>query len=85
MVSAPPATVDPGDRDRENSDRLTLRLTSEARQTLQEIARLRGGVTLAEVVRRALGTELFMIKAEKEGSRILLESPDKTVRQIILR
>jgi hypothetical protein len=90
MASAPaaapadPGTADPGTRPA-TPDRLSLSLTTEARQTLEEIARLRGGVSLAEVVRRALGTELFMIKAEKEGSRVLLESSDKTIRQIILR
>ena len=62
-----------------------LRLSPEARQTLEAIAKLRGGVPFAEVVRRALGTELFFIQAEKEGSRILLESSDKSIRQIVLR
>jgi hypothetical protein len=66
-------------------DRLSLRLSPEARKTLEEIAALRGGASLAEVVRRALGTELFLIREQNEGSRILLERPDKTVRQIVLR
>jgi len=66
-------------------DRLSLRLSPEARKTLEEIAALRGGVTLAEVVRRALGTELFLIKEQQEGARILIENRDKTVRQIVLR
>jgi hypothetical protein len=71
--------------DRNSPDRLSLRLSLEARKTLQEIVALRGGVSFAEVVRRALGTELYLIKEQKEGARILVESPDKTVRQIVLR
>ncbi len=79
----PPDPTDPGDR--ESPDRLSLRLSPEARQTLEEIAALRGGVSFAEVVRRALGTELYLIKEQKEGARVLIESPAKTVRQIVLR
>ena len=71
--------------ERDGPDRLSLRLSPEARKTLEELSALRGGASLAEVVRRALGTELFLVKEQKEGSRILIESPDKTVRQIILR
>lgn len=74
---------DPAARD--GPDRLSLRLSPEARKTLEEIAALRGGVPFGEVVRRALGTELFLIKEQREGSRILVESPDKSVRQIVLR
>lgn len=64
---------------------LTLRLSPEARKALEEIVSARGGVTFAEVVRRSLGTELFLIKEQQEGSRFLVEGPDKSVRQIILR
>lgn len=73
------------DPDRDSPDRLSLRLSPEARKALEEIASLRGGVSFAEVVRRALGTELYLIKEQKEGARILVEGSDKTVRQIILR
>lgn len=65
--------------------RLSMRLSREARQTLDEIAEARGGVSYAEVIRRSIGTELFLIKANQEGARILLERPDKTIREIILR
>ncbi|HEX5453584.1 MAG TPA: hypothetical protein VFX06_07310 [Stellaceae bacterium] len=68
----------------EGGSRLTLRLSPEARKVLEDIAALRGGVSFAEVVRRALGTELFLIKARQEGARILIETPDHTIREIIL-
>src|SRR5207248_4053369 len=71
--------------ERESPDRLSLRLTPEARKTLEEISTLRGGVSFAEVVRRALGTELYLIKEQRDGGRILVEGPDKAVRQIVLR
>ena len=77
-----PAAAPP---DRDSPDRLSLRLSPEARQTLEQIARLRSGVSFAEVVRRALGTELFFLKAEKEGGRVLIEEADKTIRQVVFR
>jgi hypothetical protein len=83
-MSEPRPPTEP-DRDRDSPDRLTLRLSPEARKALEEISALRGGVSFAEVVRRALGTEQFLIKEQQEGSRILLERPDKTVRQVVLR
>lgn len=80
-----PDLASTNDPERDSPDRLTLRLSPEARKALEEIAALRGGVSFAEVVRRALGTEQFLIKEQREGARILVERPDKTVRQIILR
>lgn len=71
--------------DRKLSKQLSLTLSPEARQTLEEISRRRGGVSYAEVVRRAIGTELYLIKEQQEGSRIFIEGPDKTIRQIVLR
>ena len=65
--------------------RLSLRLSREARQTLEQIATARGGVSYAEVIRRALGTELFLIRAEQQGARILIEQPDKIIKEIVLR
>jgi hypothetical protein len=90
LMQTPEETLMPDDpisrpNERDGPDRLSLRLSPEARKTLEELSALRGGVSLAEVVRRALGTELFLVKEQKEGSRILIESPDKTLRQIILR
>ena len=83
MAGITQAASEPSERD--SPDRLTLRLSPEARKTLEDISTLRGGPSYAEVVRRALGTELFIIKEQREGARILLERPDKTVREIILR
>jgi metal-responsive CopG/Arc/MetJ family transcriptional regulator len=65
--------------------RLTLRLSPEANAALDEICRLRGGVSRAEAIRRAIGTELFLVEASSEKSRILLEDKNKNIREIILR
>ena len=59
--------------DKKVEDRLNLRLTPEAKETLEWIAAERGGVSFAEVIRRALGTERFLVEAIKNGGKIIVE------------
>ena len=65
--------------------RLTLRLSPDANAALDRLCDQRGGVNRAEAIRRAIGTELFLVDAVNSGSRILLEDRNKNVREIILR
>ena len=53
----------PGDR------RVSLRLTRQAVQAIEEIMKLGGFATKAEAVRRAIGDELFLLKEQNEGWR----------------
>jgi hypothetical protein len=76
-VSAPPSA----DNDRET--RLTLRLSPEARETLEWIASERH-VTLAEAIRRALGTERFLIETRKKNAKILVEQPGERLKELVL-
>jgi uncharacterized protein (DUF1778 family) len=69
----------------QESGRLNLRLSSEARAAIHKIAAKLGGISAAEVIRRAVGTELFLIEEQEQGSRILIEGKDKQVRQLLLR
>lgn len=65
--------------------RMTLRLSPEARETLEWIAEERK-VSMAEAIRRALGTERFLIEKSNEGASILLEEKNaKRLKEIILR
>lgn len=70
--------------EQDGGGRLTLRLTPEARETLQWIADQRGGVTFAEVIRRALGTERILLEARKNGARLLLDQPGARLKELIL-
>lgn len=54
-------------------DRMTLRLTPEARETLEWIQEQRSGVPLVEVIRRALGTERLLMEYMLDGATILIE------------
>ena len=54
-------------------DRMTLRLTPEARETLEWIQEKRYGVPLVEVIRRALGTERLLMEYMLDGATVLIE------------
>ena len=77
MLREVPAT-ESADRD----TRLTLRLSPEARETLEWIANERH-VSLAEAIRRALGTERFAIEAMKRRARILVEEPGQRTKELV--
>jgi predicted transcriptional regulator len=64
--------------------RLTLRLSGDAMEAVRKIAQKRG-LTTTEVIRRAIGTELFLSEAQERGERILLEDPQHRIREVVLR
>ncbi len=81
-----PASVLDENGETKGEYRLTLRLSPEAREALEWIANQRQGVSYAEVIRRALGTERFLLEKMNEGASILIEEPkSKRLREIILR
>jgi hypothetical protein len=65
-------------------EKLTLRLSPEARKTLEWIATT-SGVTLAEAIRRALGTEKYMLEQVKKGNTIVIEEPNGRAKELIFR
>lgn len=65
--------------------RYTLRLSPEAAETLEWIAQARGGVTIAEAIRRALGTERLLLEQIQEGYAVVLEKPGNRTKELILR
>jgi adenine C2-methylase RlmN of 23S rRNA A2503 and tRNA A37 len=65
------------------SDKLTLRLSPDARQALEWMANKRG-VTLGEVIRRAIGTEKFLIEETDRGGTVLIEEKSGRVKQLVL-
>src|SRR5271168_1710815 len=65
--------------------RFSLRLSPEARQSIEEILRLSDATTVGEAVRRAIGTELFLLQARKRGAKILLREESGSYTEIVLR
>jgi len=66
--------------------RMTLRLSAEAKAALDWLSKERGGVSYAEVIRRALGTEQFLMEMRNKNASILIEEPgSKRLKELILR
>jgi hypothetical protein len=63
--------------------RLTLRLSPEARETLEWIANERH-VSFPEAIRRALGHERFLIETQKDRGRILIEKPGERLKELVI-
>ncbi len=60
--------------------KLTLRLGSEAVADLEWIAKQLGGITLTEVIRRAVATQKYLLDQQELGDVIVLENK-RTGRQ----
>jgi hypothetical protein len=52
---------------------------------MEWIASKYGNVSLAEVIRRALGTEKFLLEQKDKGAAILIEEPGGRVKEIVFR
>ena len=65
--------------------RFSLRLSPEARTTIEQIMDLSDATTVGEAVRRAIGTELYLLQARKAGSKILVRDPAGAYTEIVLR
>ena len=72
-----------GSDEKANESRLNLRLTPEARETLEWISTQRH-VSFAEVIRRALGTEKFLIEVSSKKGRILVDTPGENTKELVL-
>jgi ribbon-helix-helix CopG family protein len=62
----------------------TVNLPPEAVTALRELATERG-TSVADVIRRAIWIEKYLHDALKNGSKILLQEPDKTVKELVIR
>ena len=68
----------------DDATRLTVRMTSDARKAVEKIAEMTGA-TIADVIRRAIGTELYLLEQKQRGARILIEDRDGKTRELVLR
>ncbi|MEI9853073.1 MAG: hypothetical protein WDN24_22010 [Sphingomonas sp.] len=75
-------SIDPPDEGR----KFTLRLGREAVSDLEWIADQYGGITLTEVLRRAVATEKFLLEQQRGGHAIVLENRQSgRQRELVLR
>jgi hypothetical protein len=63
--------------------KISANLPTSVVETLKQVAKMRG-TTMTEVLRHAISMEKFLLDAQKEGAKILVENPDKTIRQLVV-
>jgi hypothetical protein len=64
--------------------KLTVKLPERDMATLRSIAAKRD-MTLTDVVRRAIAMEQFIEEVQSQGGKLLVEQPDHSMRQLVLR
>jgi hypothetical protein len=43
------------------------------------------GISQNEAIRRAIATDVYFLKERLEGSKVLLQKPDKEIREVLFR
>jgi Arc/MetJ-type ribon-helix-helix transcriptional regulator len=66
----------------DTEERITIRLSPEARDAVNEIMRLGKFRTIQEAVRRAIGDELFLQQEREKGWTVLLRK-DNEYRELV--
>lgn len=72
------------DLDKDGKVRISANLSKEVFEALQELSK-ELGVSMTDVLRRALSTERFLVKEVRNGAKVLLKDQDGSLREIILR
>lgn len=64
--------------------KLTVNLTDDAMSALRELAD-KSGITLGQALGQAIASEKFLRDEVSKGGKILIEKPDQTIREVVLR
>jgi predicted transcriptional regulator len=64
--------------------KLTVNLTDDALRALRELAES-NNMTLGQALGQAIASETFLRDEVKKGGRVLIEKPDQTLREVVLR
>lgn len=64
--------------------RMTIALPSDSARMLELLCELQG-ITQVEALRRAISTEAFIQREIQNGSRILAQSPDRQIKELVFR
>lgn len=79
------ASVDESSSPAAGGEKLTIRLSGDAREALDWIAARYGNISLNEAVRRAIGTEKFLLEERDRGSSVIIEERGGRVKEIVFR
>lgn len=64
--------------------KVTVNLPEETISRIQAIAN-RHGLSMTEAIRRAIITESYIDEQIEEGSKVLIQKPDNTYREVVFR
>lgn len=67
-----------------NTKRMSIGLSGETVELLEFLAQSQG-ISQNEAIRRAIATDVYFLKERLEGSKVLLQKPDKEIREVLFR
>jgi hypothetical protein len=67
-----------------SNQRISIGLSGETVELLKFLAQSQD-ISQNEALRRAIATDVYFLKERLEGSKILLQKPDKELREVIFR
>lgn len=67
-----------------STKRMSISLSGETIELLEFLAESQG-ISQNEAIRRAIATDVYFLKERLEGSKVLLQKPDKEIREVLFR
>jgi hypothetical protein len=67
-----------------NTKRMSISLSGDTVELLEFLAD-RQGISQTEAIRRAIATDVYFLKERLDGSKVLIQKPDKEVREVLFR
>jgi hypothetical protein len=64
--------------------RLTVALKPDVNEMLDKLAKS-SGITLNEVIHKAIATEFYIRQEIEQGSKILVQKPNDEIREVVFR
>jgi Ribbon-helix-helix protein, copG family len=67
-----------------NAKRMSVSLTGDIVELLEFLAE-KQGITQNEAIRRAIATDVYFLKERSAGGTVLIQKPDKELREVVFR
>ncbi len=64
--------------------RFTIEFTEEADRGLEQVQKILGGKTKADVIRKAINLLNFVVQERQKGGRLFIENKDENLRKEIV-
>jgi hypothetical protein len=64
--------------------RMTVSFSGDVARMLEYLAETQG-ISQVEALRKAIATEAYLLQERMQGSKVLLQKPDKEIREVLFR